>query len=95
MHTTIVSTDTLSTRLDHAWVIVDCRFDLQNEQWGHEQYLVAHIPGAVYASLSHDMAGPKTGILNSSFLVIMRRRPRTTRKSTGMSRWLWWFDMTT
>lgn len=61
VHTTIISTDALSTRLDRDWVIVDCRFDLQNEQWGHEQYLVAHIPCAVYASLSHDMAGPKTG----------------------------------
>ena len=61
MHTTIIATDTLATHLGGDWVIVDCRFDLQNEQWGHEQYLAAHIPGAVYASLSHDMAGPKTG----------------------------------
>jgi thiosulfate/3-mercaptopyruvate sulfurtransferase len=59
--TTIVSTDALSTRLGRDWVVVDCRFDLQNEHWGHEQYVVAHIPGAVYASLSHDMAGAKTG----------------------------------
>jgi thiosulfate/3-mercaptopyruvate sulfurtransferase len=42
-------------------VIVDCRFDLQNEQWGADHYQASHIPGAVYASLSHDMAGPKTG----------------------------------
>jgi thiosulfate/3-mercaptopyruvate sulfurtransferase len=65
---TIVSTDTLaahlsdpSTGLRAGWVVVDCRFDLQIEQWGHEQYVASHIPGAVYASLSHDMAGPKTG----------------------------------
>ena len=61
MHTTIVSTETLAEHLAGDWVIVDCRFDLQNEQWGHDQYLTAHVPGAVYASLSHDMAGPKTG----------------------------------
>jgi thiosulfate/3-mercaptopyruvate sulfurtransferase len=61
VHTTIISTDTLAAALAGDWVIVDCRFDLQNEQWGREQYLAAHIPGAVYASLSHDMAGPKTG----------------------------------
>lgn len=61
MYTTIVSTDTLAAGLGGEWVIVDCRFDLQNEWWGREQYLAAHIPGAVYASLSHDMAGPKTG----------------------------------
>ena len=61
MDTTIVSTDTLAAHLGGGWVIVDCRFDLQNEQWGRDQYLTSHIPGAVYASLSHDMAGPKTG----------------------------------
>lgn len=61
MHTTIVATSTLAANLDSDWAIVDCRFDLQNEQWGREQYLTSHIPGAVYASLSHDMAGPKTG----------------------------------
>jgi thiosulfate/3-mercaptopyruvate sulfurtransferase len=51
----------LAENLGANWVIVDCRFDLQNEQWGRDQYLTSHIPGAVYASLSHDMAGPKTG----------------------------------
>ncbi len=61
MHTTIISTDALAAHQGGDSVIIDCRFDLQNEQWGHEQYVVAHIPGAVYASLSHDMAGPKTG----------------------------------
>jgi thiosulfate/3-mercaptopyruvate sulfurtransferase len=62
VHTTIVSTDTLATQLGGEWVVVDCRFDLQDERWGHEQYRAAHIPGAMYASLSHDMAGPKSGV---------------------------------
>jgi thiosulfate/3-mercaptopyruvate sulfurtransferase len=61
VHTTIIAADMLAARLDSDWAIVDCRFDLRNEQWGREQYLISHIPGAVYASLSHDMAGPKTG----------------------------------
>jgi thiosulfate/3-mercaptopyruvate sulfurtransferase len=61
VHTTLVSTDILGSHLDDDWVVVDCRFDLQNDQWGREQYLASHIPGAVYASLSHDMAGAKTG----------------------------------
>jgi thiosulfate/3-mercaptopyruvate sulfurtransferase len=59
--TTIIATDALAAHLDSGWVVVDCRFDLQNEHWGREQYRAAHIPGAVYASLSGDMAGPKTG----------------------------------
>ena len=61
MYTTLISTDILGSHLQDNWVVVDCRFDLQNDQWGREQYLASHIPGAVYASLSHDMAGPKTG----------------------------------
>jgi len=61
VYTTLVSTDILSSHLEGDWVVVDCRFDLQNDSWGREQYLSGHIPGAVYASLSHDMAGPKTG----------------------------------
>jgi thiosulfate/3-mercaptopyruvate sulfurtransferase len=61
VYTTLISTDLLGSHLDSDWVVVDCRFDLQNERWGREQYLAGHIPGAVHASLSHDMAGPKTG----------------------------------
>ena len=59
--TTLVSTDVLTSHLDGSWAIVDCRYDLRNENWGREEYLAAHIPGAVYASLSHDLAGPVTG----------------------------------
>jgi thiosulfate/3-mercaptopyruvate sulfurtransferase len=59
-HTTFVSTDTLATHLGGDWAIVDCRYDLKDESWGHRQYVQAHVPGAAYASLSHDMAGPAT-----------------------------------
>src|SRR5688572_7475611 len=59
-HTTIVSTDILAAHLG-AWVVVDCRFDLTNEQWGRQQYVEAHVPGAVYASLNDDLSGPRTG----------------------------------
>jgi thiosulfate/3-mercaptopyruvate sulfurtransferase len=51
----------LAVHLDDDWVVVDCRYDLQNESWGREQYRAAHVPGAVYASLVEDMAGPRTG----------------------------------
>jgi thiosulfate/3-mercaptopyruvate sulfurtransferase len=59
--TTLISTEILASSLGADWVVVDCRFDLQNERWGREQYLGGHIPGAVHASLSRDLAGPKTG----------------------------------
>ena len=60
MYTTIVSTDLLASHLDD-WAVVDCRFDLQNEQWGQEQYRLAHVPGAVYANLNEDLSGPRDG----------------------------------
>jgi thiosulfate/3-mercaptopyruvate sulfurtransferase len=57
-----VSTSELAAHLDDpAWVIVDCRYDLANETWGEQQYRASHVPGAVYASLGHDLAGPKDG----------------------------------
>jgi thiosulfate/3-mercaptopyruvate sulfurtransferase len=56
-----VSTDTLASHLRGESVIVDCRFDLQNEHWGRAQYEASHVPGAVYASLTADLSGPKTG----------------------------------
>jgi len=43
------------------WVVVDCRFDLANENWGREQYAAGHVPGAVYTSLNDDLSGPRTG----------------------------------
>jgi thiosulfate/3-mercaptopyruvate sulfurtransferase len=58
---TLVSTDLLAAHLQAGWVIVDCRYDLKDPTRGREQYGAAHIPGAVYASLSHDMAAAPTG----------------------------------
>jgi thiosulfate/3-mercaptopyruvate sulfurtransferase len=60
MYTTIVSTDLLASHLND-WAIVDCRFDLQKPEWGRDQYRLAHIPGAVYASLNADLSSPPSG----------------------------------
>jgi thiosulfate/3-mercaptopyruvate sulfurtransferase len=57
---TLISTEALANGLGEV-VLVDCRYDLQNEAWGREQYRAAHVPGAVYASLVEDLAGPRTG----------------------------------
>jgi thiosulfate/3-mercaptopyruvate sulfurtransferase len=59
-YTTVVSTDVLEDNLGR-WAVVDCRFDLHDAAWGHEQYRLGHIPGAVYASLSEDLAAKQTG----------------------------------
>ena len=58
-YTTVVSTHILDGKLADC-AVVDCRFDLQDETWGREQYRLGHIPGAVYASLSADLAGKRT-----------------------------------
>ena len=38
--------------------IVDCRFELSDPEAGYAAYLSGHIPGAVYADLDRDLAGP-------------------------------------
>jgi thiosulfate/3-mercaptopyruvate sulfurtransferase len=59
-YTTLISTDALAASLD-TFIVVDCRFDLADEAAGHRAYLDAHIPGAVYASLAHDLSSTPTG----------------------------------
>jgi thiosulfate/3-mercaptopyruvate sulfurtransferase len=57
----LVSTEELQNHLgDPAWLIFDCRFDLNNFSWGQTEYQKAHIPGAVYADLNQDVSGPRT-----------------------------------
>ena len=60
-YTTLISTEALAAQARPDWIIVDCRHDLAHEHWGRDQYLAGHVPGAVYASLSGDLAGPRTG----------------------------------
>lgn len=45
---------------DPGWRIIDCRFDLQHPEAGEAAYGEAHIPGALYAHLDRDLAGPIT-----------------------------------
>lgn len=62
MHTTLISTELLETHLnDSAWLIADCRYNLKDEQWGREQYLANHVPGAIFVNLAHDLAAARTG----------------------------------
>ena len=59
---TLVSTAVLALRVDDpAYVIVDCRAKLDDLEWGAREYQAAHIPGASYADLTHDLSGAKTG----------------------------------
>jgi thiosulfate/3-mercaptopyruvate sulfurtransferase len=61
VYTTLVETDTLEEHLhDPNWVIFDCRFDLQEPEWGWEEYQTFHIPRAIYADLNRDQSSPVT-----------------------------------
>lgn len=43
---------------DQAVRVVDCRYTLSDPSAGRLAYLKAHIPGAIYAHLDDDLAGP-------------------------------------
>lgn len=61
MFKTLISTQELADHLnDTDWVLIDCRFDLADKEWGEEEYSHLHIPGAVYAHLEKDICGPIT-----------------------------------
>ncbi len=58
---TLISIQELAAHLNEpGLVIVDCRFDMENPGWGHDQYLENHLPGAVYAHQNNDLAGKVT-----------------------------------
>ena len=62
MHMTLISTDVLSEHLsDPAWLIVDSRYNLNDETWGGAQYEAGHVPGAVFVDVAHDLAAEQTG----------------------------------
>lgn len=66
MYTDIVSHEVVLAHLsDPTWVVIDCRFDLKDPDWGFRSYQESHVAGAVYAHLDRDLSGPtqpgKTG----------------------------------
>lgn len=58
---TLITPDALVARLGQpGWRLFDCRFDLADTTRGERAYVVAHIPGAVYAHLDRDLSDPIT-----------------------------------
>jgi thiosulfate/3-mercaptopyruvate sulfurtransferase len=41
-------------------VVVDCRHELAQPDWGAQAYAQSHIPGALFAHLDRDLSGPTT-----------------------------------
>jgi len=61
MFTDVIGVSELSTLMaTSSCRIVDCRFNLMQVDSGRLEYREAHIPGAVYAHLDGDLAGPIT-----------------------------------
>jgi thiosulfate/3-mercaptopyruvate sulfurtransferase len=61
-HEFLIGVDDLNRQLGQFnWRVMDCRHDLMQPAKGYEEYGQAHIPGAHYANLDEDLAGPVTG----------------------------------
>jgi thiosulfate/3-mercaptopyruvate sulfurtransferase len=64
-------------------LIVDCRFDIADAQRGSRDYAEAHIPGAVYADLDHDLSDlTKRGLGRHPL-------PDAARFTNALGRWGW------
>jgi thiosulfate/3-mercaptopyruvate sulfurtransferase len=62
VHRTLVSVEELARHVDDPqWVVVDCRHSLQDLESGRRTYAQGHIPGAFFAGVEDELAGPKTG----------------------------------
>jgi thiosulfate/3-mercaptopyruvate sulfurtransferase len=56
---TLIGADSLQRELGNPELaVIDCRFDLMHPDAGRETYLKAHILGARYADLNHDLSAP-------------------------------------
>jgi thiosulfate/3-mercaptopyruvate sulfurtransferase len=59
---TLISTAVLASHMDDpAFAIVDCRYKLDEADWGATEHAKAHIPRAMFADLGRDLSGPKNG----------------------------------
>jgi thiosulfate/3-mercaptopyruvate sulfurtransferase len=56
MKTTLISATELAALPPSDVLIVDCRHDLADADKGERDYRAEHIPGAVFASLDHDLS---------------------------------------
>jgi thiosulfate/3-mercaptopyruvate sulfurtransferase len=55
---TLISVEGLAQYLEHPdWIVIDCRFWLDDTEKGRQDYLISHIPGAIYAHLDEDLTG--------------------------------------
>lgn len=81
---TLISPEQLAKELGAAdLLIVDCRFELSDPTRGARVYAEAHLPGAVYADLDHDLSDLSKRGLGRHPL------PDAAAFSAVLSRWGW------
>lgn len=62
MFNTLIDANTLSQHLDDPkWVILDCRHDLMNPDFGRNSFAEGHIRNAQFANIDTDLSGAKVG----------------------------------
>jgi thiosulfate/3-mercaptopyruvate sulfurtransferase len=61
-YTTLIAALDLAAHLhDPDWVVIDCRFDLTNPEFGVQAWRRSHIEGAFFLDIDIDLCGPRTG----------------------------------
>jgi len=82
---TLVDAATLAAMAPDEVLIVDCRFDLADPAKGERDFRAAHLPGAVYANLDHDLSD-----LSRQHEGLGRHPlPLAAAFSAALSRWGW------
>ncbi|KJH69126.1 sulfurtransferase [Chromobacterium violaceum] len=61
MYTTLISCRQLMEAPAESLIVLDCRFQLDNPDYGHAAYEQGHIPGAHYLHLDYHLSGSKNG----------------------------------
>lgn len=61
MYTTLITPEQLSSLPPAEVVVLDCRFQLDNPDYGHAAYEQGHLPGAHYLHLDYHLSSSKNG----------------------------------
>jgi len=63
---TLVSTNELAQNINEPnWIVLDCRHDLTNPNYGRAAYAEGHIPTAQFAHLDFDLSGNKINAIGA------------------------------
>jgi thiosulfate/3-mercaptopyruvate sulfurtransferase len=61
MHELIIDAQDFRAETKPTWVVIDCRFRLEDPHWGEQAFRQEHIPGACYLNLDTQLSGRKSG----------------------------------